>query len=262
MRLASLERAAQRTSNVVSKGAAAIFKPVEKAATKGTGILVDKLSTEEKLKRFEKRTKTLNNFTANPASLLDKVDETTQATYETAPNVTAALQQTAIRGAMFLASKMPRASSPQLPFDKDYQPSPSQVTRFDRYYEAVHDPLTVMAQLKEGRVLPESQEAVAAVYPSLMAEMKQEVTSKLADYKAGDKSHLTYQQKLAIGKFLGAPLSTSATPQAIAANQASHATPTQQQGGSDGVKPSQTGLGKLDLASRTKTQAENVATRT
>lgn len=262
-KLANLERAAGKTTNIVGRAAKAIFKPVANAATKGAGVLKEALSPEEKLDRFKDRLSEVQSVSQDPEALASHLSEATHDSFDVAPKVTQALQMAMLRGNQYLRSQAPQPP-PQLPFDREWRPNSTQIAAFDRAYETVEDPTSALGHLQAGTLTPEHVQALQAVYPKLLSEMRQELLSELVSRKANDNLQVPYQRRLQLSTFLGQPLDTALTQPMIASNQISHQSPSLQSDEAKGempVKPSQKGLGALSLSERMKTSQQDAITR-
>lgn len=257
VKLAKLEKMSQAAAEKINRVSKVIFRPITETLAKGRGVIAEKLSPQEKAERFKKRMKDVQAQVRDPETLVDNVSRATEAGYGTAPRVMAAVQRAAISGATFLASKVPNLA-PDGPFDPPKEPSPAQIEAFDRYYKAVSRPLSVLEQLAQGRVPKESKEALIAVYPRLYQTMRQALTEQLLSAVAKG-ARPTYQQRMAIGEFIGENLDHGNSPTAVAANQAilakAHAQGQQQEQAQSTPKPQD-----LSLADRSQTFSQRAAT--
>jgi len=216
-KLVKIEEAAQKATNFVRTASRTVLE-IGKEGTKaipGAGMLGQKLLTgEDRRERFQKRVDEIQQR-AQPQQALDHTVWATQDGFHAAPKVMGSVQQTAMRGTVFLISKIPQPLGEQTPFAKPPAISQAEITKFDRYYDAVHDPLSVLKQLGRGPVPEEATEAVRTVWPKLYAEMSRELMSNVL----GNAKLVPYQKRLAICSFLGQPLEGSLTPEHIAQNQ-------------------------------------------
>lgn len=263
-RLANLERAAQKTSNAVGRTVKALFVPVKETAKKGYGLLREEMTQPEKTQRFNKRVEEIREKTKDQIAFADRLEQATRDSYEVAPRVSQALQMAMLRGTKFLETKIPQQKQ-QGPFDKPKPPSVVQMTTFDRYYDAVHKPLVVLDELKSNNLLPETMETLQNVYPSLLADMRQEVITEMAA-KHKTLQEIPFQRQITLSKFLGQPLSKALDPQLIMANQgvlqAQQAQEQAKEQAQMGMgKTTQKGLQSLDLADATRTSQQRVNQR-
>lgn len=219
-KLGMIQRAAENTASAVSAGAKAAVDGTQRATKSlpGAGLLGPMLDQNKRRERFQKRTDDLRQW-QDPKKVVDRLELATRGGYIAAPATMAALQKISMRGLRFLSMKIPAQLRTTMPFDAPHMPSMSEVNRFDRYYDAVEKPLSVLDELAGGTVSDESIEAVQEVYPQLFGEMQKEVISTIATRLQKPDSVVPYQQRIALSKFLGQPLTASLLPENIAANQ-------------------------------------------
>jgi hypothetical protein len=262
-KLANMERAAQKTSNAISRGTRILFQPIEKQAVKGYGALREALSNDEKQKLFERRVKQLKKLTSTDQAFMDTLEKASKDSYAVAPKVSGALQMAAIRGTQLLLSKMPK-HDPELPFDAQQKPTMAQVVSFNRAFDAVEHPLGVLEQLKDGIFYAESKEVLTQVYPKLYEAMKLEVIQNLGTAKS--LKSIPYQRRLLLSDFLGEPLSVGMSPAALASNQAVLAkgqaeADAKEQAQQAGGKTTAGGLAKLNVADTARTPMQKTVNR-
>jgi hypothetical protein len=122
----------------------------------------------------------------------------------------------------FLNSKIPQPLNHQYADNDDWEPSDTQKSKFLEYYKTVDDPVGAMRQIKNGGLTNEAMESLNNVYPSLLDDMR----TKLMEHMDIDKVRkMTMGQQIALSKFMGQPLTTSLSPQALASNQSSFLPP-------------------------------------
>jgi hypothetical protein len=154
-----------------------------------------------------------------------------------------------VKAAHFLNSKIPGGINKVL--SGKYKPSRSENMKFNRYYNTVKMPTSVLKKIKFGMVMPEEMETLKTVYPQLLQQMQSSVMEQLAEHLA-DKKALPYQTKLGLSTFLEQDLVNSLDSQSMAMNQATFAAPSQQKS-ENGPAPTQTGLKNLSLNSQFQT---------
>lgn len=125
----------------------------------------------------------------------------------------------------FLASKMPAAppsTDPLQPkLNQARPPSAEEIGKWNRYYRAVEDPLSVLDDLHRGRVTTEGVEALKAVYPRLYMLLQEQAIQEIGE----SPKRLTYQQQLQLGNLLGIAATPLASPEVVKMVQASYAAP-------------------------------------
>lgn len=179
---------------------------------------------------FEKKVSSLTRLASDPEALADRVSERMRLSTEAAPALTTAAIMQAQKGIAFLQSKAPVTQELQMFPGQKTMASKSEIAKFERYVRAVEEPLSVIEDLKEGRMSPEAVEALKAVYPQMFAQIQQSVLQRIAD----NKQPVSQQAKLQLGLLLGIPTTPSLTPDSIMRSQALYA-PSQPQGQQQGA---------------------------
>lgn len=249
-RLAKIEAAVQKTGQIMSKTAKSIFRGSTTAGKELSGYIggaessgPKKLSAEEHDKRQEK----IADFVNDPETASIKLGETTKHLYASAPQITSSLQSTTARASQFLSSKMQVNSAG--PLDKPLPLSGAQMAQFDRYYQTIENPLSVMGTIKDGSISPEQVETLNAVYPQLYQEMKSHVMDAMMDHvQLMGRGMIPYKTKMGLSAFIGQPLDPSLFPQSVMSNQMTYAIAPKP---NEGMKPSKQGMQKMTLADRT-----------
>lgn len=193
-------------------------------AVSGTRKPVRTMTTDAALKRAEKLTK----LAASPEALSEEVGQRLGGLAEDVPGAAEALAEVASRATSFLAAKAPKPPPAPLglaALQQPWKPPASEVARFSRYVIAVEQPLSVLDDVGAGLVTSEAVEALGAVYPGLLGEMRERLLTKVAERT----QPLAYQQRMTLQRVLGSPLDAADTPAAIAVFQAAYA-PQDEQG--------------------------------
>lgn len=244
-KLGSLQGILNRVNSKLTSSAKSIFTSsgTRGAALAGSAYLSDA--------EYNKLTKDVRGYYANPQSFIDDMADNSHHLYQAAPGITQGIHNAMAQAVQFLNSKLPQATS-SMPLSPEWKPSESQKARFNRYYQAVNDPLHALKQVKNGTLSHETIEALQAVHPQFLQEARQ----KVMEHMDIDKTKkLPYAQRLALSKFLGQPLDTNMTPRAIQSNQMAFsiqnqkAQQEQQQG-----RSTLGGLKELKFGTRAETQ--------
>jgi hypothetical protein len=245
-KLNSIQGIVNRVTKSISSGAKAIF--TGNAARGGAIGGADKLTDDEYLKQVN-QIKKLNN---DPHAMLDHLSGNTEALYAAAPHITQGIHNSMIAGVQFLNSKIPQPSD-QMTLSPEWNPSKSQRFKFENYYRAVNDPVSVLGDVKNNSLTNESLEALQSVHPKLLQDMRQKVIEQMNPEDAKDMS---YSSKLNLAKFLGQPLDQNMMPVMIAANQATFNAPQlgQQSAPQSGAKTGRGSMKSLAFADRVKTR--------
>lgn len=247
-KLNSIDGIASKISKKITSAAKSVF---ESPSARG-GAISGVASMSDK--QFIDHTKRVKELSRDPHAMLNHLSDNTEALYAAAPNVTQGIHNSMIAGVQFLNSKMPIPTD-EMALSPEWQPSKSQMFKYQIYYRAVNDPLSVLEDVKNDAVTSESIEALQAVSPKLLQEMRQEVLGHMTPDEA---KKLPYASKLSIAKFLGQPLDQNMLPASIMASQVSLNGPNLSSEQAPGMgKTTQGGLKQLKVASRgqTRTQA-------
>lgn len=215
-KLTSVESILNRVNSQITSGVKGIFSPTTRGAALGAGTYLSDAA-------FNKMTKNLRGYYANPQSFLDDMASNTEHLHNAAPNITQGIASNMGQAVQFLMSKLPQATS-QMPLSPPFEPSNTQKAQFNSYYQAVNDPVEALKAVKNGSLTNETLEALQAVHPQLLDEMRRQVMDTMKIEKVKE---LPYAQKLSLAKFLGQPLDNNMTPQAIHSNQISFNMPRQ-----------------------------------
>lgn len=208
------------------------------------------------------RIQQVQQFAQDPLHATDALAKQTDSLQEHAPQTAQALQVAAARGVAFLASKVP--TQKMTPLGKPREPSQQEAWQFSRYYDAVNKPTSILKHAAAGTLTPMDVEAVKAVHPELFAHMQAAALEKVMAHKG---QPLPYRARLMLSMLLGQDLDGTMSRESLQANQAIYGMPSQKSGedaagaGGGSVRPSQTGLGKLNTANRAMTPGQALSMR-
>jgi hypothetical protein len=184
-------------------------------------------------------------YAQNPSGLIDKLENGTAALYPHAPQITASLHQAAVNAVGYLSSKIPVPD--RKPLSPEWQPSPAEISKFNRHYDAIQDPTILLKQMQAGTLSLESLDAVRSVYPKLYQQMSE----ALVDRMSRIKGRIPYRTRLMLSMFLGEDLDHSTDPRAVMANQARINSPSLQRDNQIMQAHSTVkGLSKLSMSNR------------
>jgi hypothetical protein len=111
--------------------------------------------------------------------------------------------------------KQPQA----LPFDSGTQAPPGVHTDvYNHVLKVTEQPLSILHKVKQGTLIPEEVGAVKTVYPDLYQRLSQQITDEMISAKAKGAT-IPYRTKLGLSAFLGSPLDSTMTPDAIQSAQ-------------------------------------------
>jgi hypothetical protein len=225
--LAKLEALAQRVkgvgNTVESKTRSAVRSTLKAAAKPGLRSDVkraapiaatrifghDDTSRRTKVTAVQKR---LEEYRSAPERLLQAVSYQTADLAQVAPAHAFQAIQTTMKGVQFLNSKLPKG--PSIP--NKLQPqlnkvpwTPQQIESFTRYASAVDKPETVLDDLKNGHLSKEQVEAVGAVYPDLLQEMRYHALDEISKHP----DEIPYAATVNLGLLLGIETHPTLSPE-------------------------------------------------
>lgn len=264
--LTSIEKANQKINSQVSKGVASfikgkkVAKPLTYKALTTSGLAYD-LSKDSPTKPKTPQ----EGFKNLQKNLLDLADPEKAPDFfrrgniqDAAPQTHLASQAVLASAASFLQQKLPTSYASQGALsnllNKPHTPSTIEMSKFQRYLEAVENPLSVINNLKEGKVSRESIEAIQAVYPKLYEKIQMEVMEKIQT----SPESITYPKRLQLGILLSIPTDAALVPSNIEALQSHYKESEQSQ---TGGALSPTAASKLDMAESTATEVQKVSNR-
>ena len=210
-----LKRAFQDQEN---SGSATLGVMGAVGAVGGLGLMASQYSQDQQQ---------LAETTSNPELLLESLSENLKSFGKAAPKTTQLVQQKALQALQFLQEK-----APSNPLEGQYigtapkwRPSDTELTRFERYLTAIDNPLSILEELKAGKLNTETVETVKTLYPYLY----QQIQEKMLDALSNRAEALPYAKTMLLSKLLGVPGNPTIQPQFIAQIQAMHRQSSQEQ---------------------------------
>jgi hypothetical protein len=85
------------------------------------------------------------------------------------------------RAIAFLNGAAPRRVKPALTGPENIRPSDQEVSKFERVFAVVDDPMAILARLRTGPVLADEVAAVRSVYPAIYGEIAMRAQAAIAD---------------------------------------------------------------------------------
>ncbi len=261
--LGKIEKANVAMNKVIDKSVTNFFEPAAKITKP---VLIKKLTdtiygTDLNDKKPKDMQQAYNNFQnkmeayrANPELFMQKVNRTTALMYDGAPDTSTAIDATAVRGMMFLDSKLPRRKSMPGVLDiikPQKLPSNMELAKFHRYVTAVDDPKTVLHDLDNGTISHEGVEALREVYPNLYQKVQQVVGEKLQQ----EGAKLSYNKRIQLGMLFGITADESMIPENLLGLQANFQQQQQPETGG-AVNSTQTGVAKINKAKNLESATE------
>ena len=143
-----------------------------------------------------------------------------------APRIAAAFVRTALRATTWLALQVPQSmrnpggGEKTLLAAKPFV-SATETAAFLRKYDAVHDPASVLDDMRKGRVTREQIDAIKAVYPKLYADIRSRIQQGINE----SRTPPSYEAQKQLSAFFGIPASPAFAPKFVSAMQAPTAAP-------------------------------------
>lgn len=135
-----------------------------------------------------------------------------------APETAAAIEGVITTAVKFLSSKAP--AFVENPYSGVVvPPNPRDVDRWLRYRGVIVRPRSVVDRVLDGTVTPDDVEALAAVYPRHLEQLRDQVQESMAA-SAGRGRPVPYRGRLRLSRVLDLPLDPSLDPQRLARSQA------------------------------------------
>jgi len=242
------------------------LKQFKEPAKKYT-ILKSAIAMDEKGKKPLDKKQALNNIRANiekykdPNVLAEKLIRNTASLNNFAPNTVQAVTPMINNMVHFIDDKIPKKITAQgtiqtLKNNKDYSPSSIEMAKFERYMEAIDNPMSVLDDLEKGSLTREKVEVLENIYPNLYKRIQ----DQSMEYIANNPDTLNYQQRLKIGTLLNIPADTALIPKNIGLLQANFGAEQEERA----QRAQSESLGKyeaLDMADDEMTSIEQVEKR-
>lgn len=210
-----------KTTAAVKRLALPRPKRLAKAGVRASVLLFGS-DRDTRRKNAEKLQTRLTELQKDPLRMVDAMGYQTRGMADVAPRAAAAITQRTTAAAQFLASKLPPPpSNPNLlqPGLNKTKWTDEQVDKISRYAATIKDPLSAVDDLKEGKLSPETVEALQAVYPKLYDEMRQAAIEEVALH--GDE--MPYDSVLQLSLLLGFQGHPTLNPQFMQRIQSAHA---------------------------------------
>lgn len=244
--LRMLEKSNQEISGKISRGTSALVTSGIKLAE------IESIKSKPYTKEDrEKVVDMVQKYNADPEAFVEHLTEQTEALHQVAPGTASSAQATIARANAFLITKIPTGGQSG-PLSTPYAPSAAEISSFQRYYDALQNPVGILYQANQGTLTPEAVEAVKTVMPNLMQEIQSHIIEEMSK-KGHDLFKLPMQKKLGLSLLMGGDMMNATKQENLALNQASLASPGAQQAmnAMEGqVKTSRAGMSKITLANR------------
>jgi truncated hemoglobin YjbI len=108
--------------------------------------------------------------------------------------------------------------TPLSPLDKPRVPNAMEKARYKEAVQIAEQPGIILNYIKDGTLTAQQIHHMQAMYPQLTIQMQQKLLEGLVAHKAKN-GMLPYKVQMSLSAFIGQPLTSSLTPNAIMANQ-------------------------------------------
>ncbi len=223
--------------NTAKKGVAAIFDATKELPANVIPILAHR----------EKLAKLVDAHVADPSKIFAVNDNNPVQEYH------APFAASTGRIVSYLNSVKPD-TNPKNPMDARQPANDVQKAQYNRALDIAQQPLSVLNHIKQGTLLPSDIQAMQAMYPGLYSQLQQQLTSQMIDHMSKGKA-VPYTTRMGLSMFIGQPLDSTMTPQAIISAQPKPQEQPQQQQGNPPPASSVKALGKSPSLYKTPGQA-------
>lgn len=222
-RLAAVEALGRQLDGKISSGLRRTFQQATPLAVRAVAPATRAAArAEDRQQRIqaERRQQAIEAMTAQPQALRGELSALYSGIAGSAPNTAALAAGTSQRAIDYLASQLPPLPERYGVLDSPAERlPPSEAVAFNRKAAAIEDPTSLLDHVASGQLTTDEVEAVAAVYPELLQDIRaQALDQALALQESGKK--LPYETAGQLSKLLGVPLLAAHSPQMGAAAQA------------------------------------------
>lgn len=216
----------------------------------GSKVIPDHLvATDQKIDKLDE---SLKDREKNPDSML----EIAGSLPHYMPGHAMGVSQTAMTAVNYLNAQRPKNGKLN-PLDNEIPISEAKNNQFKKTLGLAQQPMGIIQNIKDGRLLPEDVQTIKALYPDYYNKVGQELSMAMADHLERGGT-VPYRLKQSISMYLGHPMESTMTPQAIQSIQAIYAPKPQPPGvpGKSARAPKNTGkMGKIAENHYTQDQA-------
>ena len=279
--MSSIEKQSNKMRDLASKAAKVLVNGNAKAkkalnkikAPVSTDVLLEtslnpkhRKRKETKAQAFERVRREINERVTNIDHTQEMMELRSVRLAQAAPKTAASAQSAAMRGLMYLHSQLPEDHRTNVGLKpRSRQPSSIEISKFERTYNAVMNPLSVFKDFANDNINREGAEVLREVYPEMYAELQNAVLDEV-ELREDD---LPYRKKLELGTILNIDTDASLQADNISGLQSQFLSEeekeniqVQQRAKETGViNTTVTGLKQLDKASRASTPLNKVIDR-
>lgn len=228
--------------SLMNKAAKGLFKAGQEVLPKAI------LPSEKDRAKLEK---TMEAYQTNP----QKMSEIGGAVGHYLPQHGQVLAQTSVSAMNYLNSLKP-STTKQAPLDGEVKVSKVAEGAYHNALNIAEQPLTVLDHIQKGTLTPEDLVHLDHLYPGFHQRMIQKLTNEMGNVMSKGQS-IPYKVRLGLSMFMGQPLDSTMTPQAIQSTQPQAQLPMQQP--QQRAKHSMTALNKMPNLEMTPQQSREVS---
>lgn len=229
----------------LAKGEAATSEAVKNLFKAGREVAPQAFSSEKERSKMDQQ---LLKLQTSPETLLNMNHQLGHYM----PEHQTALAEKITSVSQYLNSLRPQTGK-ALPLDAEPKPTKIQTEAYHQALDLAAHPLSILQKVKDNTLTAQDMTHFRTMYPGLFTRLQEKVTTQMAEaVNRGDK--IPYGNRMSLSLFLGQPLDSTMTPQAIQMLQTKPVqTPSQQQ--DQHAKHSMTALNKLSANAQTPGQA-------
>ncbi len=197
---------------------------------------------------FEEKADAVRSAAEDMPAHLASLQQSVAAIAPHAPGAANSFVESAMRATQYLAAVMPKPipSNPAMPKVDPIDPSEHDRDVFERTFDAVHDPVSVLKDMAQGTLVPEQVQAVRATAPKIAAS----IDAQLNEAMKNATRTMPLSQAIATSMWLNTPTDPALSPESMMMLQGNFATEPK---GPPGAPPSKGApkSSKLKIASMT-----------
>jgi hypothetical protein len=228
-RLAAVEALGRQIDGKITGGMRRIAtKAVPLAVKAGAPAARAAGRAEDRQQRIEaeRRQMAIESMTAQPAALRSELKSLYAGFSGSAPNTAQLAADTSQRALDYLRSQLPPQPQQYGVLDAPAERlAPSEAAAFNVKAAAVEEPWSLLEQVADGELTTDQVEAVAAVYPELLQDIRAQALDEVMGLREADKV-LPYETAGQLSTLTGVPIVASYSPEIMAATQALYAAAT------------------------------------
>lgn len=243
--LASLERMANSASKKIDAGTAAIVRSGAPSTLRGIATAGAVLSAKQERQQYQKNIESVRALTGSDDGMFDRLDEFNGPLADDAPGIASHANTVTSAAASYLDSKIPKPPANLPPMQlKNWQPTDAQVREYNRIHRTIDMPLSILSDASEGTLTRQQVEAVTAIYPALMGEIRDRIVAGLEE-----NPDITASRRRTISMLLGVDIDGQTSPSVALSAQSLYGSQQQPQP-TQGAQMPVSRASKLNMANR------------